>query len=140
MAKSKPMACPGCGEALTSSGKVWKCECGARWVSNSDFAEMASRMQDGHGPDGISFDDRDALWKRLSRVVQKRRHPADRQCPVCAETMKHVAYKSVELDHCETHGLFFDQAELQLALERAADDRSNAPRDFFDELAGWLGD
>jgi len=91
-------------------------------------------MQDGYGPDAVTFDERTRLWQRALRAVQERGRPADRKCPDCSEVMKHVAYKLVELDHCEDHGLYFDPSELQLALERAAHDRPNAPVDVIAEL------
>ncbi len=45
---------------------------------------------------------------------------APRACPTCGDAMAPVALHSIPLDRCGIDGIWFDSAELQVALASAA--------------------
>jgi Zn-finger nucleic acid-binding protein len=44
---------------------------------------------------------------------------SERHCPVCDETMDEPLVFDVPIDRCESHGMWFDKAELDRVLERS---------------------
>ena len=72
-------------------------------------------------------------------------------CPVCGDTMETKAYRKVEIDVCQEHGVWLDRGELETIDARhrerlrrkarlAAEQRKNAKRRGKCEgmVFGWL--
>lgn len=41
------------------------------------------------------------------------------RCPVCAKTMAPVVLEGVAVERCDGHGVWFDEGELQVAIDHA---------------------
>lgn len=103
-------ACPVCGagfnEVRTEEDRFERCDrCGGVWLEWTTFQ---------------------AMW---SRLAPKAEHPVfaprriagarERSCPGCGNPMARVQLRTVPLDHCGAHGVWFDRVELDASLAAA---------------------
>jgi Zn-finger nucleic acid-binding protein len=103
--RERARGCPVCGDALhlvrTEHDRFERCaRCSGIWVEWTTFA---------------------AMWSRLSPqasepVFAPRETGRDRSCPECANRMAGVQLRTVPLDHCGAHGVWFDRVELEASL------------------------
>lgn len=100
--------CPRCGTDLIDAVVGLACVgCRGLWISPADVEEMAINMQMPPGPVDLPLD-----------VDPSRRQPL--ACPTCREGMDLFLIYQVQIDVCETHGIWFDANELATVLLRAA--------------------
>jgi Zn-finger nucleic acid-binding protein len=99
--------CPRCGTDLIDAVVGLACvACRGLWVSPADVEEMAINMQIPPGP------------VELPLTVDGNREKL--ACPTCREGMDLFSIFQVQIDVCETHGIWFDANELAQVLLRAA--------------------
>jgi len=102
--RDQPMPCPVCTTKLAFFGDRYACErCAGTFVQNDALVSMV-------------MDVSKALWDMPLPTGQ----PGTRACPVCANAMLVEDLENVPVDRCATHGVWFDQSELTVALERAS--------------------
>lgn len=113
--KDRRLGCPSCKEtALTYHGERWQCgTCAGSFVENVALAAMVMEMSQ-------------KPWD----VPAVSGGPGDRACPVCATPMIVEVLEAVTIDRCASHGVWFDDTELQAALQHASAEPSG--------IRGWL--
>jgi len=65
-----------------------------------------------------------AFFATKSRHDNKGEGPPERKlpCPECQADMKVETYQDVWIDRCRAHGIFLDEGELDLIVQRLKDD------------------
>lgn len=102
--RDQPMPCPACATPLAFFGDRYACpQCAGTFVQNDALVSMV-------------MDVSKALWDIPLPTGQ----PGTRACPVCTNAMLVEDLEKVPVDRCATHGVWFDQNELTVALERAS--------------------
>ena len=76
-------------------------ECEGVWIETAVFLEMFRAAQPDH--------------RREELMVHNDGTPR-RSCPICVEPMDIAWLEFLPLEQCESHGLWFDQGELERAL------------------------
>ena len=66
--------------------------------------------------------------KEVTGLLSSASTPSSAACPVCREKMGTISLQAVPVEHCNTHGLWFDKAELETVLYRTARNESDHPR------------
>jgi Zn-finger nucleic acid-binding protein len=95
-------ACPRCGVDLVDAGSVRACErCRGMWLAADVLAEMVNAMQP------------EARWVDLDFEPDTRSPIA---CPSCSKPMATWLLLGVEVDRCDSHGIWFDADELEEVL------------------------
>jgi hypothetical protein len=114
--KDRRLGCPSCKEVeLDYRGERWECEtCRGSFVENAALTAMVTDMTNGP-------------WE-LPVVDGK---PGERGCPMCGAAMLVEVLEAVTIDRCPTHGVWFDDHELQDALHHAS---TGSPT----SIGGWL--
>jgi hypothetical protein len=100
------LACPtrGCGgSALRFEVSRWVCHgCEGLFVENAALEALIGEM--GSRP-----------WELPPAAGA----PGERRCPACAATLTVEQLEGVTVDRCAEHGVWFDKAELEAALQHA---------------------
>lgn len=99
--------CPVCGDAFTevrtSQDRFERCDrCGGVWLEWATFHDMWSRL----APTA-----EDPIF-----TPRQREGGRERNCPGCGNPMARVQLRTVPLDHCGAHGIWFDRVELEASL------------------------
>lgn len=104
--KDKTLGCPACKETkLDFAGDRWACTtCLGCFVEDAALAAMVMEMTN-------------APWE----VPPVAGAGSDRPCPVCAKLMVVEVLEAVTIDRCSPHGVWFDDTELQTALQHASE-------------------
>ncbi len=65
-----------------------------------------------------------SFFKTKARHDHKGEGPPERAlpCPECKVAMRVETYRDVWIDRCRAHGIFLDEGELELIVERLKDD------------------
>jgi Zn-finger nucleic acid-binding protein len=119
MMRDDTATCPSCGRGLDASGRRFYCgTCAGALVTEDELREMIADMAAG-APDGPPGARPLAL------------EPADygvtRTCPRCPAAMSKHMFYGMHVDRCEAHGIWFDDQELQGALERVGAEAAKLP-------------
>jgi Zn-finger nucleic acid-binding protein len=113
--------CPSCGQGLDASGRRFYCgRCSGALVTEDELRELIADMAAGSadGPPGP---------RPLALEPPPGADGPPRRCPRCPARMtKHLFYGMV-VDRCEAHGIWFDDQELQGALERVGAEAAKLP-------------
>ncbi|HEY4180644.1 MAG TPA: hypothetical protein VGM90_27555 [Kofleriaceae bacterium] len=114
MTELKIGACPACSSKLREFQSRLVCDaCEGMMMSLADLSRGIFEMTSLEP--ALSFD---------KEVDGKRRCPhcdqAMKRCEVRIDLEGHIEKPHVELDRCETHGLWFDKEELGKVLEKVA--------------------
>jgi Zn-finger nucleic acid-binding protein len=101
-------ACPVCGGAFvdvrTESDRFERCEsCGGVWLEWQTFVAMWARLSGGS----------------REPMLTARAAGRARSCPECGSPMAQVQLRTVPIDHCGAHGVWFDKVELETSLAAA---------------------
>lgn len=95
-------ACPRCGVDLIDAGSVRACTgCRGMWIAAGVLAEMVNTMQP------------EPRWVDLDFEPDARPPLA---CPTCGKPMATWLLLGVEVDRCDSHGIWFDADELEEVL------------------------
>ena len=96
---------PGCGgRALRHEASRWRCgSCEGLFVENEALAALIGEMLE-------------APWQLQPGAGA----PGSRRCPACASALTVEQLEGVTVDRCADHGVWFDPAELEEALQHAA--------------------
>jgi Zn-finger nucleic acid-binding protein len=95
-------------DATAQGQPCWICNaCEGVWVGHPELEAVFAPHPPPFGAP--------ALWMETTR-----------RCPKCGETMGHVGLAGVPVERCMRHGVWFDRAELQLAVAQATT-RRDAP-------------
>jgi hypothetical protein len=115
--KDRRLGCPSCKEtALTYAGDRWPCDtCAGAFVENAALAAMIEEIQN-------------APWE--APIVSGA--PGERGCPVCSKAMLVEVLEAVTIDRCGDHGVWFDEHELQAALQHATGETPT------NDVGGWV--
>ena len=113
--KDRRLGCPACKEtALSYQGDRWACStCAGSFVETAALAGMITEMS--HAP-----------WEAPAIAGA----PGERCCPICNTKMVVEVLEAVTVDRCTAHGVWFDDTELQSALQHASGEPPG--------LGGWL--
>lgn len=122
--RDKFAGCPDCNEAMTSfsviGSKYLVCpKCRGAWVSHPTLLELVRHMRLDAKLEMLSVeDDRDNASIQLS--VSQDPPPGDsgRRCPTCNGRLAAQHIENINVDVCDTHGVWFDAEELQSVLYR----------------------
>lgn len=113
--------CPRCGRGLDPSGRRLYCgACSGALVTEDELRELIATMAAGSadGPAGP---------RPLALELPPGPDEPLRTCPRCPARMtKHLFYGML-VDRCEAHGIWFDDQELQAALERVGTEAAKLP-------------
>jgi ribosomal protein S27AE len=103
--RDRRLGCPSCrGTALAYLGDRWACAtCAGSFVENAALSAMIVEMAQ-------------KPWE-LPAVSGT---PGDRACPICQAAMVFEVFEGVPVDRCGVHGVWFDDTELQAALQHAS--------------------
>jgi Zn-finger nucleic acid-binding protein len=103
--KDRRLGCPSCKEAeLHYQGERWECAaCAGTFVETAALTAMIEEMSQQPW-------DAPAVYGA----------PGDRACPICSTAMVVEVLEAVTVDRCSTHGVWFDDTELQAALHHAS--------------------
>jgi Zn-finger nucleic acid-binding protein len=102
--KDLALDCPACRVALAYQGDRWACsKCQGLFIESEALVAMVREM--AMGP-----------WE-LPRSAGK---PGERACPICKTPMTVELLEGVTTDHCDIHGVWFDEHELQQALHHSS--------------------
>jgi Zn-finger nucleic acid-binding protein len=104
--KDRTLGCPACklDAKLAYQGDRWVCAtCAGSYIETAALAAMIEEM---------------ALKPWVVPPVSGK--PGDRACPICATPMIVELLEGVTIDRCATHGVWFDDTELQAALVHAS--------------------
>lgn len=114
--KDRRLGCPSCKEVeLDYRGERWGCDtCRGSFVENAALTAMVTDMINGP-------------WELP--VVDGA--PGERACPMCRAAMLVEVLEAVTIDRCTTHGVWFDDHELEDALHHAS---TGTPT----TIGGWL--
>lgn len=103
----RPMPCPNqacAGQALLLDGGRWRCgACGGLFVEPAVLEALVTEMVG-------------APWTAAPPAGA----PGERRCPACASALTVEALEGATVDRCAEHGVWFDPAELEAALQHAA--------------------
>jgi len=114
------VTCPACSAEIHLEGHLWPCRgCAGVFVENAPFEGMVAEIT--HEP-----------WA-LPPVTQM---PGPRACPACNATMMLEQFGSAAIDRGESHGIWFDEAELAAVLADAPPDVS--PMGAAPSVGGWV--
>lgn len=104
--KDRTLGCPVCKEQkLTFAGDRWSCStCAGSFVEDAALAAMVSEMTN-------------SPWD----VPPVTGAGSDRACPACGKLMVVEVLEAVTIDRCAGHGVWFDEDELQTALQHATE-------------------
>ena len=106
--------CPVCTDALHLQYNLWGCNAGhGVFVETSALEAMISDMAN-------------APWTMPAVAGE----PGARACPTCDKPLVVEKLEGVTVDHCTTHGTWFDPTELESVLAHAAPKPTG--------LRGWL--
>jgi Zn-finger nucleic acid-binding protein len=109
--------CPACGRGLDANGQRLVCSaCAGVLVPEDDLRAMLVEMQAGAAKEQETFE---LPFESMESYEPPRRCA---RCP--AQMTKHRLYGML-IDRCEAHGIWFDNTELQTALQTAGNE---APR------------
>ena len=104
--QDRALGCPVCkDQKLAFAGDRWGCTaCSGSFVEDAALEAMVSEMT--HAP-----------WD----VPPVTGAGSDRACPACGKLMVVEVLAAVTIDRCAGHGVWFDEDELQTALQHASD-------------------
>jgi Zn-finger nucleic acid-binding protein/uncharacterized protein YbaR (Trm112 family) len=104
--KDRRLGCPSCEEtALDYQGDRWTCvTCAGAFVENAALAAMVMDMSQ-------------KPWD----LPVASGGPGERACPICKVPMIVEVLEAVTIDRCATHGVWFDDTELQAALHHVSE-------------------
>jgi Zn-finger nucleic acid-binding protein len=98
-------ACPACGAALEPRGRRLFCDaCRGVMVTRDELHQM---LRDIHPKDQRS----------LEQQLVSLPSDAARACPRCHARMDAFSLNRIPIDHCFTHGFWFDRDELAKVLQ-----------------------
>jgi len=114
--KDKRLGCPTCQDtALAFAGDRWPCTtCEGTFVENAALEAMVQDL-------------RTAPWE----VPVVSGAPGERECPVCRAKMIVEVLEAVTIDRCGAHGVWFDEHELQDALQHVQSPEPSG-------VGGWI--
>lgn len=110
--------CPRCGTALTPVGRRWSCAgCQGLLLTEAEVSELVAEMLQGTYST-LGWNARVVEPQPL--VLPARTAPGDAlTCPRCTTHLTPVTLYGIDVDRCAAHGLWFDRAELESALQKA---------------------
>ena len=114
--KERRLGCPSCKEtALEYCGDRWACQtCRGVFVETAALASMIAAMTN-------------ETWE-LPPITGK---PGERACPICNQAMLVEVHEAATIDHCASHGVWFDETELGSILYSAGVGKPKS-------VGGWL--
>lgn len=96
--------CPSCESGLVAVGTRWSCgHCGGVLVTAAELEQLVHEL----APDDLR-----PLASRLEAGGE-----TGRTCPRCKTGMAVARMADIAIDHCPTHGLWFDGKALAAVLE-----------------------
>jgi Zn-finger nucleic acid-binding protein len=106
------LACPHCRRPLEERNVLGRsfhacAACEGLFVSEHLVRDMFHEMAPGHVVD----------------LSPRSDDEAPRPCAECGEAMLPASLAGVDVDHCATHGIWFDREELEIALRREEEGR-----------------
>ena len=114
--KERRLGCPSCEETeLEYCGDRWVCAtCSGAFVETAALAAMIAEMT-----------------KETWELPPVEGTSGTRPCPICTQPMVVEVHEAATIDHCATHGVWFDETELGSILYSVG---SEKPR----TIGGWL--
>jgi hypothetical protein len=102
--RDRQLACPACKTTLAYQGDRWACTgCAGLFVESEALVAMIREM---------------ALVPWEMPVVTG--SPGERRCPICSTAMQVELLEGVAIDRCASHGVWFDDHELEATLHHAS--------------------
>ena len=113
--------CPGC--ELYRRGKFLDCkQCNGSWIPETTLREMLHEMKTLEKP-------------KMESLLSASLAPSRAACPVCRKRMATRDLMKVPVEWCESHGLWFDRAELETVLYRTARNETRESRELSADFA-----